>query len=206
MSNAKIVRTGYNTIAAAYTESRAQDSADVTLLDELVVRLAGDALVLDAGCGAGVPVTKHLSRYARVVGVDFSEFQLGLARESVPAAQFLCQDLTALGFAAATFDAIVSYYAIIHIPREHHQSLFRDLYRILKPEGLALLCLGADDLPDDFEEDYFGVRMGWSHFDAATNLDLLRESSFSIVWSKLIDDVSSPGSAHLFVLAKKHSA
>jgi ubiquinone/menaquinone biosynthesis C-methylase UbiE len=206
MTNSEIVQAGYNVIAAAYTKLRSQDSqdsADVALLDELVSHLPSDAVVLDAGCGAGVPVTKYLSQFARVVGVDFSEAQLALARELVPTAKFLCQDLTALDFADESFDAIVSYYAIIHIPRAHHHALYKTFFRLLKPHGNALLCLGANDLADDFEENYLGARMYWSHYDAETNLNLLRESGFEIVWSRLIEDASSPGAGHLFVLAHK---
>ncbi len=73
---------------------------------------------------------------------------------------------------------------------------------MLKPAGLALLCLGAEDLADDFEEDYHGARMYWSHYDAETNLNMLRECGFDVHWSrKIVDEMD--GGAHLFVLAQK---
>jgi SAM-dependent methyltransferase len=126
-----------------------------------------------------------------------------LARELVPKAEFSCQDITNLSFPNATFDAICSYYAIIHIPREEHEAIFRQCHRMLKPSGLALLCLGADDLEDDIVEDYLGARMYWSHFDIETNLNLIRASGFELIWSREVNDSTSPGSSHLFVLAEK---
>src|SRR6266446_7030623 len=54
------VRESYNRIAAAYLSSRRRDSPDVALLDDLVVRLPR-ARVLDAGCGAGVPIAQKLA-------------------------------------------------------------------------------------------------------------------------------------------------
>lgn len=203
MNDSTIVRDGYNAIAAAYTESRNQDSEDVELLDILMRRLPANARILDAGCGAGVPVTFLLSRAHRVIGVDFSVAQLELARERVPDAEFLCQDVTTLQFPDATFDAIVSYYAIIHIPREHHRALFQNFYRMLKPGGHAFLCLGANDIENDWDENYLGTRMYWSHFDDATNLAPLEGCGFEIVWSKLVADASAPQAAHLFVLIRK---
>jgi ubiquinone/menaquinone biosynthesis C-methylase UbiE len=203
MNNKEIVKTGYNAIADTYLKIRATDSEDIRLLEELVQRLPKGARVLDAGCGAGVPVALILSRYFSVVGVDFAEGQIQLARKMVPRAEFVCQDITSLDFPDSTFDAICSYYAIIHIPREEHEGILRSFYRLLKPSGLALLCLGAEDLNDDIVEDYLGARMYWSHYDAKTNLGLIKDCGFKLIWSKIVADATSPGPGHLFVLARK---
>lgn len=200
------VRDGYNRAAAAYLAARPMTSPDIRALDQLLQRLPPGALVLDAGCGAGVPILARLAERYRVVGVDFSTAQLRLARERVPAAALACQDLTHPGLAAGVFDAVVSYYAIIHIPREHHAAILAAVYRVLKPGGLAFLCLGAQDLADDYDDDFYGVRMYWSHYDAATNLRLLREVGFAVLWSDEISDSLGDEAAtgrHLFVLAEK---
>jgi len=203
MDNQTIVKTGYNAIAAQYLATRTTDSADVQLLDELIQCLPTNATVLDAGCGAGVPITQRLAQHFQVTGVDFSEAQIDLARQNVPRVQFVCQDLTTLAFPDHTFDAICSYYAIIHIPREEHRALLQNFQRMLKPAGLALLCLGANDLPDDYDDDYFQTRMYWSHYDAATYLSMLTECEFAVIWSRLIQDHAWPTAAHLFVLVRK---
>ncbi|MEW5925129.1 MAG: class I SAM-dependent methyltransferase [Candidatus Zixiibacteriota bacterium] len=203
MDKKNIVKAGYDKIARDYLASRSTDSEDVRLLDELVQRLPRGAKVLDAGCGAGVPITQLLSRQFDVTGIDFSETQIELARKSVPQARFICQDITNLDFPEASFDAICSYYAIIHIPRREHAAILQSFYRLLKPSGLALLCLGADDLDDDIVEDYLGARMYWSHYDAETNLKLIEAAGFDLIWSKMVADATCPGSGHLFVLVQK---
>lgn len=200
------VREGYEQVAEAYLADRRLHSADVAALAQLTGRLAPGALVLDAGCGAGLPIAAQLSRSCRLVGVDFSSRQLKLASQNVPAALLTCQDLTRLGFAAGVFDAVCSYYAIIHIPREEHAGILNDFYRLLKPGGLTFLCLGAEDLDDDYDNDYFGTRMYWSHYDALTNLELLRAAGFDVLWSEIISDSLGGEAAtggHLFVLAQK---
>ena len=196
-----MVKAGYNAIVAKYLASRSTDSEDIQLLDELVQRLPRGATVLDAGCGAGVPVTRTLSQFFAVTGVDFAEEQIRLARSLVPQAQFLCQDLTEFALPGESFDAVCSYYAIIHIPREEHEPLLRNFYRMLKPGGLALLCLGAEDLAVDLD-DYMGVPMFWSHYTTEANLDLVRRCGFELVWWRLVAE-STPGPRHLFVLAQK---
>src|SRR5687768_6435912 len=204
-SHKETVKAGYNIIANRYLATRTRDSEDVRLLDELTTRLPAGAKVLDAGCGAGIPITQMLSEKFEATGVDFSEAQIELARQNVPTATFICQDMTQLNFPDNTFEGICSYYAIIHIPREEHQLLFANFHRMLKPNGLALLCLGAENLIDDIDDNYLGTRMYWSHYDAETYLRLLTESGFSILWSKLVVDETCEGAGHLFVLVQKQS-
>lgn len=174
----EIVRAGYNLIASDYLAARRLevDAEEFQLLPDLIRRLPRRAKVLDAGCGAGVPLTQTLDANFDVIGVDLSQAQIALARELVPQAQFSCEDMTEVAFPDDSFDAICSYYAIIHIPREEHAPLLRNFHRMLKPSGLALLCLGNGDLPEDIDEDYRptanglpmaerGARMYWSHYD-----------------------------------------
>ena len=81
--------------------------------------------------------------------------------------------------------------------------MFGEVYRVLRPRGLALLCVGADDVPEnDDPESWLGVPMYWSHFDADTNLGLLRGMGFGIEWSRRVADPMDHG-AHLFVLARR---
>ncbi|MDQ3007700.1 MAG: class I SAM-dependent methyltransferase [Chloroflexota bacterium] len=207
MKNAhkETVKAGYNAIADRYLSTRTRDSEDVRLLDELIRRLPAGAKVLDAGCGAGLPISQMLSEKFEVIGVDFSEAQIELARRNVPKATFICQDMTQLNFPDNTFDGICSYYAIIHIPREEHQLLFANFYRMLKPDGVALLCLGAENVVDDIDENFLGTRMYWSHYDSETYLRMLTECGFYILWSKRVADGTCEGAGHLFVLVQKQS-
>ena len=203
MDYKKLVQTGYNAIAAKYLTTRTETSEDVQLLQELVRQLPRGAKLLDAGCGAGVPVTKVLGEHFDVTGVDFAEAQIEMARQLVPEATFICHDIVDLDLPDGSFDAICSYYAIIHIPREEHAKLLQNFYRMLKPNRLALLCMGENDIEHDVEEDYHGSPMYWSHFDAATNLQMLKDTGFEIIQFGAVTDSTYPAAKHLFVLARK---
>jgi ubiquinone/menaquinone biosynthesis C-methylase UbiE len=199
----KTVKEGYNAIADRYLAERTRDSEDVRLLSEFIKRLPAHAKILDAGCGAGIPISQILSEHFHVTGVDFSEAQVELAKKNVPNAAFLCADMTQLKFPNDTFDGITSYYAIIHIPRQEHQPLLANFYRMLKPGGVTLLCLGAEHLIDDIDENYLGTRMYWSHYDTETYLRIMKECGFSMIWSRHVTDATCEGAGHLFVLAQK---
>ena len=206
MDHKNIVKSGYNQIADSYLDARGGDrrnTANVRLLNDFIELLAPNSKVLDAGCGAGLPITRMLAERFDVIGVDFSKEQIERAKKNVPYAHFFCQDMTELDFPDESLDGICSYYAIIHIPREEHASLFANFYRMLRTSGVALLCLGAEDLVDDIDENYLGTRMYWSHYDSETYLKMLKDNGFSIIWAKHITDDTCEGAKHLFVLAQK---
>jgi SAM-dependent methyltransferase len=58
-----------------------------------------------------------------VTGVDLSAVQVQRARRLVPGARFLLADATQVRFAAASFDAVVSLYALIHLPLDEQPGL-----------------------------------------------------------------------------------
>jgi SAM-dependent methyltransferase len=206
MREKQIVRDGYNQIASAYLEARRLHPPESALLRRLTSKLPAGASILDAGSGSGVPVAAHLAERFDVTAIDFSLGQLRLAKQLVPASKQVCQDLTAIGLAPQSFHAICSFYAIIHVPRDLHWRILTDFHRLLIPGGLALLCLGAEDLKEDIQTDYFGAEMYWSHYDEATNREMVRETGFREEWSDLVPDVAFGEGRHLFVLARKDYA
>ena len=202
MQNAlhEVVRRGYDEIADRYLAARVT-GGDLALLPELVGRLSSGDAVLDAGCGAGVPVTTQLvDADLEVVGIDLSSAQVRLAGSHSPGAHLAQADLVALPFGDRSFDGLVSYYAVIHVPRSEHRAVFGEFRRVLVPGGVALLCLGAGDVAEDHDpESWLGAPMFWSHFDAETNLEMLRDFGFDVIRHELVDDPMDHG-RHLFAL------
>ena len=74
---------------------------------------------------------------------------------------------------------------------------------MLKAEGLALVWTGAGDLQYSIEEGFCGSPMYWNHYDVSTNLTILRDCGFWVLWSKLGDDHVDPRAKHLFALDQK---
>lgn len=203
MDHKQTVKSGYNQIADRYLAERDRDAENVRLLQDFIELLAPNCKVLDAGCGAGIPIAKMLTEKFDVIGVDFSEAQIELAKNNVPNARFFCQDMTELDLPDDSLDGICSYYAIFHIPRKEHEALFANFHRMLRTGGVALLCLGVEDMVDYIEEDFLGARMYWSHYSSDTYIKMLKKCGFTIIWAKHIPDATCEGGKHLFVLAQK---
>lgn len=114
------------------------------------LRLRGDEVVLDAGCGTGrltADLLEALPR-GRVVGVDLSQNMLRQAREHLQQfgtrVSFTACDLLHLPF-AQVFDGIVST-AAFHWVRDHDR-LFANLYQTLLPGGwLEAQCGGGPNV------------------------------------------------------------
>ncbi|MBI4517864.1 MAG: class I SAM-dependent methyltransferase [Deltaproteobacteria bacterium] len=101
----------------------------------------------DLGCGGGTLTRALLARHrgARPTLVDFSEPMLAEARSALahcdPAPSFVLADLAASEWrhALATdapFDAVVSGYAIHHLPDERKRTLYGEIFDLLAPGGM----------------------------------------------------------------------
>ncbi len=178
----RVVETGYDRVAERYLASKdAEDPTTLAALDELARELSPGAAVLDLGCGAGVPATRRLAQRFAVTGVDLSTRQLELARQHVPAANFLKADMTDLSFAPEAFAAVVAFHSIIHLPRAEHPALLGKIRRWLKPGGVFLATWALGEWEGE-ENDWegWGAPMRWSHHDGETSLELLRGAGFAI--------------------------
>ena len=200
-----LVRQGYNRMASQYLAARSNGQPDPQVLAQFSSLLPENALVLDAGCGAGVPVTQFLTQHHRVVAIDFSIAQARMASRLVPPALIACVDMTQLAFPPRIFDGICSFFAILHIPRSEHRNLIAAFHRLLREDGLILLCLGASDNEATYGP-YFGTRMFWSHFDSKEYLGMLTATGFRVMSSEIQPDPISKIATHLFVLARKDGA
>lgn len=196
----RIVRDGYDEIAAVYTSTRQTDEERFLGLE---AELDPDARILDAGCGAGVPVARDLTAHGTVVGVDLSRAQLELASENVPRAAVLQGDITSLPFRDATFDAVVSLHTVIHLPLPDHERAFTEFARVLRPGGWTLLTSGvgawSGTNPDWLDT---GATMRWSFPDRETTLGWLADAGFTVEREAVCTDTIG-GGEWLYVLARR---
>ena len=193
-----LVRRGYDAISLAYrddsgtpargTGERMSRYADWAA--DLAALLPTAATVLDLGCGNGLPGARLLAeRGWRVLGVDFSAVQVRRAAGLVPAARFARSDMTELAIRPASLDAIVSLYALIHVPLADQRVLLPRLRRWLRPGGYLLAIVGAERWTG--VDDYLGAPMFWDHEGAETYLAWLAEAGLAPRWHRFIPEGTS---------------
>ena len=178
----QLVARGYDEAAQRYLEWSALRPSPARL--EWLAR-ARDAIppgtrVLELGCGAGVPMTAALAEGRDVTGVDISATQIALARRNVPTATFIEADMTSVDFSPASFDAVVAFYSLTHVPRDEQAPLLARIARWLRPGGVFVANMGVEDEPGDVEHGWLGVDMYFSHFGAKANRRLVERAGLVV--------------------------
>jgi cyclopropane fatty-acyl-phospholipid synthase-like methyltransferase len=202
----QIVAAGYDEIAETYLawSALAPSPQRMQQLHRLLELLPPGTDVLELGCGAGIPVTQALAERGNVIGIDISTEQLMLAERHVPDAQLIHADMVALDFDAETFDAVVAFYALTHVPRDEHAGLLERIAGWLRPGGLLFATLGAHDSPDMVQPDWLGTSMFFSHYDAETNCDMVRRAGFELLDATLVvEEEDDEAVEFLWVTARK---
>lgn len=200
----EIVRRGYDRISRAYRDDEGLSSSGnptdyPVWLGELMPLLPAGAPVLDLGCGCGLPADRILVDHGfGVTGLDFSPVQIERARRLVPEAEFICGNMTEVEFPVERFAAVVSLYAIIHLPLGEQPRLFADLHRWLRKGGYLMAILGWKAWTGT--EDMLGVDMYWSHADEDTYRSWLTDLGFDIRWTRFIPEGDG---GHCLFLAQK---
>lgn len=100
-----------------------------------------DLRILDCGCGAGHNL-ELLKPYGRAFGFDLSGGGLQIAKaRRHPLAQ---ADATHVPFASGSFDLVTSFDVLQCVPDD--AGAVREMARVLRPGGAALLTLAAFDI------------------------------------------------------------
>jgi SAM-dependent methyltransferase len=143
------IRDSYDRIAEEYTRRISDELQHKPLDRELLNRFAqqtdGRGEVCDMGCGPG-----HVARYLRdagasVFGLDLSPGMVNQARKLNPDIPFREGNMLSLDLADGSLAGIAAFYAIVNIPRQSLPLVFREMYGVLRPDGLLLLAFHTGD-------------------------------------------------------------
>lgn len=98
--------------------------------------------VLDAGCGTGYGANILAGTASHVVGVDYDSTVLSHAKRKYGSGgvRFVTSPVTALPFANHSFDVVVSFEVIEHLPDyQAHHLFFAEVQRVLTASGLFII-------------------------------------------------------------------
>jgi SAM-dependent methyltransferase len=110
----------------------------------------GGRFLLDAGSGpiAHEEYLEFGARYERRICVDLSAEALKVARSKLGAhGVYLQADLTNLPIQTGSIDAVTCNHVIYQIPENQQAAVFKELWRVLKPGGVAVIVYWWRDTP-----------------------------------------------------------
>ncbi|HWD78649.1 MAG TPA: class I SAM-dependent methyltransferase [Kribbella sp.] len=135
------ISSSYDNVAVSYA-SMVVDGAgwEAEAFDLLAKLVAGSGRpVLDVGCGPGRTTALLAERDLPVVGIDLSPGMIDVARRDHPRLDFRVGTMTALDLPDSSLAAVVSWWSIIHLPRDVVPQAFTEFHRVLAPGGFLLM-------------------------------------------------------------------
>jgi SAM-dependent methyltransferase len=182
----------FDLIAERYDEAFTDRNAQLAAGRWLIEELPPGARVLDLGCGSGLPTAVQLAEAGlEVVGTDESGRMLELARGRVPGATFLQRDIRDLGEDLGTFDAVVSFFSLLMLPRADISRVLEAVRERLTERGLLAIGMVYGDM------DYLPICfLGASTFATCYPTDQLvrvvAEAGFDVVDIDEVDVQAEP--------------
>lgn len=125
----------YNLIAEEWHKDHSRDDWWQGGTDKFISLLKPGALVLDAGCGAGTKSKYLTAKGVDVIGIDFSEKMIEIAKREVPGVKFEVLGLKNAGRLKKKFDGIFAQASLLHIPKKEVQGIMKKLSGLLEPGG-----------------------------------------------------------------------
>ncbi|HWF74949.1 MAG TPA: methyltransferase domain-containing protein [Solirubrobacteraceae bacterium] len=197
----------------AATYDRVSDPQLAWALEQLErLDLAGDEVVLDAGCGSGRVTALLADRVprGRVYAVDAAPSMVAHARTALgERATVLCQDLAELDLPEPV-DAVFSNATFHWIP--DHDKLFAALHRALEPGGrLVAQCGGIGNIDsfrttadsvaaeEPFDQYFVGWQRPWNYATAEDTTARLTGAGFGEVRCWLEPRSVEPADPRAFV-------
>ncbi len=102
-----------------------------------------DLRILDLGIGTGLLSQRLYDEGVAVVGLDFSEKMLRLAKEKMPGGEFIQHDLTEplpARIVAGKYDYVISSYAVHHLSSARLIALIKESLPLLRSGGEVILA------------------------------------------------------------------
>jgi len=162
-------RTFWNRVADDWHTQVGDDGDRNRILnsDPILWEFAGDVAgltVLDAGCGTGYLSRKLHERGACVIGIDFSDKMIAIAKSKAPAIDFRVDSCSVLSTVPDnSVDTLIANYVLMDTP--DLDGSIQSFSRVLRANGIAIVIFSHPCFPADFATDTpdgSGVQYQWS--------------------------------------------
>jgi SAM-dependent methyltransferase len=141
-------RDSYNKIAHEWSAARiAFFGREREYIDAVLSAAPLGSTILDLGCGTGRPMAEYIvSSGRRVRGIDQSEAMLTIARQRLPAEEWLLGSMETY-VPGNGYRGALLWDSLFHIPRAQHEPILRRVVRGLPSGGRLMLTVGGSAHP-----------------------------------------------------------
>jgi len=207
------LKESYDVMAVVYNEwTTANSPARMVFLRKFLDMFPGatsneECRLLELGCGAGVPVTETLLTYPhfRLTANDLSSTQIALGKERLGRERIDWRegDMLALDIDEGSFDAVLAFFSMIHLPREEQGQMLDKIVAWLKPGGYFVANFSSEDMPAAIEDKWLHDKgwMYWSGWGADKTREKVKAAGLEVLVADVAKDVVD--GSFLWIIARK---
>ncbi|PKA82009.1 methyltransferase family protein [Ulvibacter sp. MAR_2010_11] len=152
MNNTELSKS-YDKIAGKWNDEMLNSTYGLSMVERAIQFCTSKAKALDVGCGSGGRIiNKILDSGFNLTAIDISHNMLELARNKHHEVNFMLADITKWE-TTDTFDLVVAWDSIFHLPVKSHASVLKKLCNLLSPNGILLYTFG--DAIDEHIDMFF---------------------------------------------------
>ena len=132
----------YNKTAVDYFKDHKEDNWWKEGADKFIGFLKKGDIVLDVGCGTGIKAKYLIEKGLDVLGVDFSDKCIEIAKRETPRGNFIVVDIMDnLKNINGTFDGLFAQASLLHISKKEIENVLKKLLTKLKDGGYFYIAL-----------------------------------------------------------------
>src|SRR3989344_6053984 len=181
------LRGTYNHIAEDWFGDHQKDVWSFEGAGKFASYLNPGSWILDIGCGCGLKSKYLINKGMKVVGIDFSEKMIEIAKKEVPEGEFEVMDLRNVSKLERVFDGIFLQAVLLHIPKNEVSRVLIGLLDKLKSGGYVYVAVkekkpGGADEEIKKEQDYgYSYERFFSYFTLAEVKKYLENIGIEII-------------------------
>jgi 2-polyprenyl-3-methyl-5-hydroxy-6-metoxy-1,4-benzoquinol methylase len=153
----QVTKEAYDRVAEEYWANAVKKQYMIEYINNFSKRLGNKGNVLDLGCGPGNDSYFLSKNGLDVVGVDFSEEMIKVAKKRVTEAEFYLKNVLEISFEENSFDGIWCVGLLHHIKKKDMPILLKQVISCLKQEGIFFISTKSGDGEGIVEQEQIGT-------------------------------------------------
>ena len=150
------VMKDYDLIAKQYSEEFGTYIEDIDIYNEYEKYLKPGSTILDLGAGSGRSYSHFNKKGYKYIGLDFSEKMKDYAYKIHGEFPYIVDDMVNIKehFGNESVDSVFAIYSLFHLPTEDLKIVIKNIYDILKKDGILFLSFALGNKEEFVDEPY----------------------------------------------------
>ncbi|MEF9952689.1 MAG: class I SAM-dependent methyltransferase [Clostridium sp.] len=131
----------YNDTAHIWSDNWYENNSLTPYLRDFFKYLPNNPRILDLCCGAGYESMRMASLGGNVVGLDFSDTSIAIARERNPNIKFVVEDMLNDYSYLGKFNGCAVIAGLVHLTYDKLPIAFKQIHNVLLPNGILFIVV-----------------------------------------------------------------